>query len=41
MVNSLFVSNVRFIGINAVGEVDVSNKMMFRNNYELLRTKLT
>ena len=38
--NCLFISNVRFIGISAVGEVDVCNKMMLWNNYKL-RTKLT
>ena len=32
MVNCLFISNVRFLGISAVGEVDVCDKMMLRNN---------
>lgn len=33
MVNCLFISNVRFLGISAVGEVDVCDKMMLRNTY--------
>jgi hypothetical protein len=32
MVNSLFISNVRFFGISVVGEVDACNNMMLRNN---------
>jgi hypothetical protein len=34
MVNCLFISNVRFLGISVVGKIDVSDKMMLRNNYE-------
>ena len=30
----LFISNVRFLGISAVGEVDVCDKMMLRNTYK-------
>ena len=32
MVNCVFILNVRFLGISAVGEVDVYDKMMLRNN---------
>ena len=33
MVNCLFISNVRFLGISAVSEVGVCDKMMLRNTY--------
>ncbi len=31
----VFMSNVRLLGISAVGEVDVHSKMMFTNSYKL------